>query len=50
MTDKFLENLSKHSFTSFLKNSKIGLEKESLRVDKMEQFLTKCIQKNLEHH
>jgi len=34
MTDKFLENLSKHSFISFLKNSKIGLEKESLRVDK----------------
>ena len=34
MTDKFLENLSKHSFISFLENSKIGLEKESLRVDK----------------
>lgn len=34
MIDKFLENLSKHSCSSFLKNSKIGLEKESLRVDK----------------
>lgn len=34
MTDKFLENLSKYPFTSFLKNSKIGLEKEALRVDK----------------
>ena len=34
MIDKFLENLSKHSCSSFLTDSKIGLEKESLRVDK----------------
>ncbi len=34
MIDKFLENLSKHSCSSFLADSKIGLEKESLRVDK----------------
>ena len=34
MIDKFLANLSKHSCSLFLANSKIGLEKESLRVDK----------------
>ena len=34
MIDKFLENLSKHSCSSFLADSKVGLEKESLRVDK----------------
>ena len=34
MIDKFLANLSKHSCSLFLADSKIGLEKESLRVDK----------------
>ena len=34
MIDKFLQNLSIHSCSSFLADSKIGLEKESLRVDK----------------
>ncbi|MBT7543185.1 MAG: glutamate--cysteine ligase [Gammaproteobacteria bacterium] len=34
MIDKFLKNLSMHSCSSFLADSKIGLEKESLRVDK----------------
>ena len=34
MNDKFLKNLSENSCSSFLANSKIGLEKESLRVDK----------------
>ena len=34
MIDKFLENLSKHSCSLFLADSKVGLEKESLRVDK----------------
>ena len=48
MTDKFLENLSKHSFISFLENSKIGLEKESLRVDKNGTISIKCTQKNLD--
>ena len=34
MNDKFLKNLSENPRSSFLANSKIGLEKESLRVDK----------------
>ena len=34
MNDKFLKNLSQHSCSLFLADSKIGLEKESLRVDK----------------
>ena len=34
MIDKFLKNLSMHSCSSFLADSKVGLEKESLRVDK----------------
>ena len=34
MNDKFLKNLSENLCSSFLANSKIGLEKESLRVDK----------------
>ena len=34
MNDKFLKNLSENPCSSFLANSKIGLEKESLRVDK----------------
>ena len=34
MHDKFLKNLSDHPCSSFLANPKIGLEKESLRVDK----------------
>ena len=34
MIDKFLKNLSSHPCSLHLKNSKIGLEKESLRVDK----------------
>ena len=33
MIDKFLKNLSEHPCSLFLANSKIGLEKESLRVD-----------------
>ena len=34
MNDKFLKNLSQHTCSLFLADSKIGLEKESLRVDK----------------
>ena len=34
MNDKFLKNLSQHACSLFLADSKIGLEKESLRVDK----------------
>ena len=34
MIDKFLENLSEYPFLYLLSNSKIGLEKEALRVDK----------------
>ena len=34
MIDKFLENLSDYPFLHLLSNSKIGLEKEALRVDK----------------
>ena len=34
MIDKFLKNLSVHPCSSFLADSKVGLEKESLRVDK----------------
>ena len=34
MNDKFFENLSELPFLSHLTNSKIGLEKEALRVDK----------------
>lgn len=34
MIDKFLKNLSEHPCSSFLADSKVGLEKESLRVDK----------------
>ena len=34
MIDKFLKNLSSHPCSLHLQNSKVGLEKESLRVDK----------------